>query len=599
MVKVQIDTTQFRTKPTIEDVKKISNNIITSIKDISPTEIMLRLGKGQSILNSIMDYRSISGYKETHLVFLDFDNKEEVISYKEIKDHPFIQKNAIGIYKTFSYTPNIERFRVVFCLNKDIHSPEMHQAVYDYLFDLFPQVDKTCKDISRIFYGGIEAEIINDKNRLSIPDSIQPKKEIKAIITNQNGIHSTYITELIRKKNKRKIKEYYEGKNLRLNIQCSKIEEAKRALKLLNLYTVLGLNENQKIFNCVLEKDNKPSSSIFKTETNEYRYKRFSSTKPVRDIIGVFKILLGKEYTYSDTLRYLFDVFGIEIKYQKSTFFIQKETNKFRKMLRNKLFLKEYPNIHKVLNRNRTLYEDILFIIQQQVYQKHTTERILCTYSLETYANKIYLKKQIKTENRKHEKKLKISKALNILSFLGIIHKLDTKDIPKELLDGLRKYQVTNQLKARNNVYEINLSINNLDTIEEKAKVLVENGFTFSGFNQTFLELSLTKEVSNSIYLQTTQKNIATKTTTFRNDIQDMLEKYFMYSPYILEKDVHNYLLEKNYTKTFIKNHYNSVIYSVLNDLNLNRLKATKVLKDTFMLEQFNEHQYPYIYMKK
>lgn len=71
-------------------------------------------------------------------------------------------------YYTFSDTPELRKFRIVFFLNTPITDRRINKMLIDGLLKLYPEADQTCKDFSRYFFGGKESTVISKK---SIPVS--------------------------------------------------------------------------------------------------------------------------------------------------------------------------------------------------------------------------------------------------------------------------------------------------------------------------------------------------------------------------------------------------------------------------------------------
>ena len=106
--------------------------------------------------------RSNSTWLDQQVFALDFDKGtitvEEVIT--AISQFGF--KPQLW-YSTFSDTPELRKFRVVFFLDSTIKDINLHKMIYESLMSLFPDADKSCKDASRYFYGGKDFEIVHQE----------------------------------------------------------------------------------------------------------------------------------------------------------------------------------------------------------------------------------------------------------------------------------------------------------------------------------------------------------------------------------------------------------------------------------------------------
>ena len=96
--------------------------------------------------------RDIDHFKQFQLLVLDFDSG---ITFKEIKKKTELYNLPILFaYKTFSSTLDHERFRVAFLNDIPVSEPKAAKAMQKILMRMFPESDKQCSDISRMYYGG-------------------------------------------------------------------------------------------------------------------------------------------------------------------------------------------------------------------------------------------------------------------------------------------------------------------------------------------------------------------------------------------------------------------------------------------------------------
>lgn len=104
--------------------------------------------------------RSNATWESQQVFALDFDkgtlSVEEVI--ETISQFGFKPQLY---YTTFSDVALMRKFRVVFFLSSSITEIRLHKMVYTSLMSLFPDVDKSCKDSSRYFYGGKEYTLVH------------------------------------------------------------------------------------------------------------------------------------------------------------------------------------------------------------------------------------------------------------------------------------------------------------------------------------------------------------------------------------------------------------------------------------------------------
>ena len=156
-VKISLDTVGYSKKPDEkEDIIGISSRIARCSVNMEMEEIADKVGNaGYSFCPAVFSEkrRTKENVQEMQLYVLDFDDGT---TYEEIerraKDW---ELPIIFSYKTFSWTPEHEKFRVAFLHNaavKDIRAIEIIIALF---MGIFPECDINCKDACRMFYGGI------------------------------------------------------------------------------------------------------------------------------------------------------------------------------------------------------------------------------------------------------------------------------------------------------------------------------------------------------------------------------------------------------------------------------------------------------------
>src|SRR5699024_7113398 len=90
------------------------------------------------------------------LVMLDFDNKDpnNLYTIEDLEQDIFMLENACFIYRTFSDSNSkVDKFRVVFHLDKKATSNSEVENIYQELFRKYPQADTSVGQTSRLFFG--------------------------------------------------------------------------------------------------------------------------------------------------------------------------------------------------------------------------------------------------------------------------------------------------------------------------------------------------------------------------------------------------------------------------------------------------------------
>ncbi|MGM0947013.1 MAG: hypothetical protein ACQEW9_17700 [Bacteroidota bacterium] len=149
--------------------------------------------------------RKTKNWQSQQVFGLDFDTgilPEVVISRCEkVKLIPNI------LYHTFSDTPELRKFRLVFILTTSITEPEGAKNFIKYLLEIFPEADKRCKDLSRMFLGGKESRILN--NRLHSTKDIYQRTDIHHLANGKGNYRKINRSLEAREKQGAKPKSYH------------------------------------------------------------------------------------------------------------------------------------------------------------------------------------------------------------------------------------------------------------------------------------------------------------------------------------------------------------------------------------------------------
>lgn len=115
-VKVSLDMTEYKQKPKGKEIANISNNIFKQEKDISLKDLADYVGeRGCTFCPAVFgNSRTASEVKQIQLLALDFDNKDNSVSFDEASD----RSDRLGLpiafaYETFS-SHNCSKFRIVY-----------------------------------------------------------------------------------------------------------------------------------------------------------------------------------------------------------------------------------------------------------------------------------------------------------------------------------------------------------------------------------------------------------------------------------------------------------------------------------------------------
>ena len=149
---VSFDKKRYSEKPTGNEIGKINNQLYT--QSIAYDKLAYEVGEcGCTFSPAIYNgKRRKENFIGQQLIALDFDNG---VTFAEIKERAAHYRLPILFaYKTFSYTNEHEKFRVVFALSDMICDAFTAEIMLAMFMKIFGECDKACKDSSRMFFGG-------------------------------------------------------------------------------------------------------------------------------------------------------------------------------------------------------------------------------------------------------------------------------------------------------------------------------------------------------------------------------------------------------------------------------------------------------------
>lgn len=212
--KIHLDTKSYSSKPKNSEVGKINNRLVDSQTEITIQELSEKVVQPYGftwVSSYFQGKRKNNNWKSQSVFALDFDSG---ITFETVNDRLIdYDLSCCFAYNTFSDSPELAKFRVIFQLNEVIIDREIRKSIQLSLETLFPEIDKSCKDENRIFYGGknllyTDYDAYLDINRLfeaaqfySVKDvkeknykrDLKRKKKKLGFSKNGRDLHSPYI----------------------------------------------------------------------------------------------------------------------------------------------------------------------------------------------------------------------------------------------------------------------------------------------------------------------------------------------------------------------------------------------------------------------
>ncbi|WP_431099284.1 hypothetical protein [Bacillus paranthracis] len=483
------------------------------------------------------------------------------------------------MYKTLSHTDELNKFRVVFILDKPLMTPEEVYGAYDYLASKFPEIDPSCCEPARFFYGGIASEEIDYMNVLpteGLPvreekvikkrtekkaQEIAVVEEIKPVVS----IGEVATWKLIRQGNVDEVKKRLSvyGKELHSKVQ------AMNYLKMLNMRDVLGIKEGY-IFD-FFHTENSPSASVFRTEEGNYLYKCHSTNAPFTgDIIKVVAKL--QKVGYTTALKYLMNVCNITEVMTEDIKTLREQCDIFTALLLSPNLKDEHPAIHNRFYLYKKDIVAILSIFKENVYQDGDDFRSLTWMSVRTLSKQLY-----NGEERHFNKVIRI---LNLMCLTNWIDKLSDETIPPVLLEKLKKTQDVTKRDKRSNVFELlTLGDDFFEVLNLQCEAMQQDGFTMRGFSREYVLRSYGEERANMIFPQEKGQALAKNADKFATDMAKIVMKAIEKDGYAIEKDIIAKMQKKWKSKGYTEARFKRCITELLTNYCLERKRLSKDLR--------------------
>lgn len=572
-MKIIVDSKKFKVKPTSNDIKKISTRIIKDIKtgtndllkDVSINDLKNIIENGQTIVLTgfIENFSKNSKIIGQDLVMLDFDNKNGEYTRDLLLNDKFIQDNALFIYDTFSNTNKVNRFRIAFKTSKTLNNYQQVELVYQDLLEMYDGFVDTCiKQTNRLFFGGSNFQIINEKNILDVDwlENVEYEEVIEQIALetleipeSNNNIHN------IRTRN---IKEL--NKTLNTNLTFDTYADFTEYIKkTVDIGKFLGLKYS-KSFIDIFHNENNPSASIFKDPISKnWLYKCFSDNNDyVADIFGVVERLAGYA-NREETTKKMADIFGVTISEDEKYFNVKKSILELESQVDDIIFNYKNPYLSMITEKYIVDMLKILEIIGDYRDLKQN-KQVISYLSQKTISNKL-------KKNESHTKR-----AINLLVLFGFIDKLSINDVNDELSSKINIYK-KNENHRDVNIFKMNIiTEKTLRNAEVLANKLYANDFNIFDLNYNYLESVISKDVANKVFPQTHNKN-NNKINTLRNVTIKYINTEILKNGYCLENELQSKL--KRYCKAYSLANYKLIKLDLSDYFDVKYAKINKDLK--------------------
>lgn len=511
-MKLLLDTIAYTEKPRGYEIGLISKRIINNQIDIDVEQLAIQLGNGKTIVPASFSVRngeirrSIDNWESQQVLALDFD---EGLTLEEAYSNEFFREYAGFLYKTFSHTEEHHKFRVVFVLDEAVTEYRHFQTIINELLVRFPYADQSCKDGSRIFFGGTGVVPFNYENRLLLEDFYMetPLKNIESYLNNMsttrvstsqqallNNKYSASNVYLIKTRDLETLQE-------RLSVEPIILSnnEVIDHLKRQDLRLFLGIEEKGNFLD-IFHDENNPSASIYLSNSgsDHYLYKCFSTNYPfVGTIIHVVEKLLN--CTLVEAKRFLMKVYQITVYESEAVKEYKENIDVYKELIRSDELKEIHPNFYTVFYRYGHLSDLYMLLdLTKEFITNDSDPRIVFFHSVRTLAK--HLGRGVTATGTR----------LNFLALFNVIRKLDETEVPNDLLKIQKYSKKKNRYQYRNSTYEMPIySYASFCEIDDMCKQWLKKGCTSRTISYEGIMRTFGREKADLVFPQDKGKEIA------------------------------------------------------------------------------------------
>lgn len=397
-MKVYLSNILNKEKPDQYKVKKISNTILNNLREMTIQEFAEELSvNGKTVVLAELSENKLSKMTPIvgqEVVMLDFDNKDEnnLYTIEDLEADSFMQENASFIYRTFSdIYSEVDKFRVVFHLDKLVTENQEIEQIYQALFKKYPQADSSVGQTSRLFFGSNSGyEVIDWDNRLDTTKLAEIRntdisKEVKSI-SGEMIDDSIPNYELLKLSRFDIVKEKL-GDNYKQEFPDD--YNAMNYFKSLDMRGFLELPDENPFYD-IFHEETEPSASVFYAEKyGIFLYKCFSESHPYcGNIISLLERYL--KISSIEVVNLLVEISSSKVTNTSKLGQSKFNAQKFKKELQSGELEENYPELYKYFSRYQVEIPIILDFMYDYVYTDENGElRYLNYYSINNLAKQL------------------------------------------------------------------------------------------------------------------------------------------------------------------------------------------------------------------
>ncbi len=601
-----VDRTPYRAKPEPEQIRKIQCNLETP-QEISVQDLFDVICSGGSFRPAAIRGNSDSGFISQQIFAVDIDNaksKDPIPEADRLTPQEAISRaRAAGlkpnfIYPTFSDSPELRKYRILFLLDVPIIEPELRSRVADYITDIFGiAADGKCKNPARLFFGTDKPPILTDTdhiNRIQDIERLLPdrpaQKPTRTKGKPQRTAKPTSKREAGRKSNIELIQGHEWGElSERIGSKEKKIFDSVADFKAevwrnADIAELLEI-DTPKSFCCIFHNDRSPSASIYYGDCGKWLYKCFSDNCKYGDkALTIHSIIANLANMKSwEAWEAIKQIYNYEVLRTPQSERLQGELLEIAEILDTldeTGFTAQCPIASKNVRYAVELYHHILRIAGRNISPYTQDDKVIFFFSLRQLASE---------SGRSPNKANKINQYITALAYHGMIEKLSDDQVPIQLLK--RAYDLTKENQRHIQFYALQGWNNDtLINIEDNGIRWKKNGYRQNGISYELFYRTEGQEVASRLYplssKTTKEDKVVTRKPTMaaeqrHNAIMNICTDLILSKGYATEKEI-ALALSKHMGKELTDRQIKRSITDICECNGLTKKSSTKALKERF-----------------
>lgn len=577
------------------------------------------ISKGGNFRTAAINGNADSGFISQQIFGVDIDNAKDKAPIpageRLTPEEAIIKAKQAGvtpnfIYPTFSDTPALRKYRILFCFDVPIIETKLRSRVADYITGIFgTAADSKCRNPARLFFGTDKPPILTDTDHINHLESIipllpnSPKTEApnKKVEPRKRGTlynkpkkaHSISNIDLIRTGNIEELKNRLGSR--KPTVFNNSEDFLKYVYSELDIAELLEV-DNPKSFCCIFHDDNNPSASIFRDKYGNQRYKCNSTNCGVS--MNIKQVIEALQDTRSEyrAFEFIKAIYNLRVK---ETAWSREQTANIDSIIScmtstaGNGFSEICPTAAKTTRNATLIYLQILNIARNNIFPEpieNSEQNIIFTMSIRQLA---------KTAGKSSIDK--VNKYVKMLIYHEMIEIVPDNEIPQHLLNRANAKR-TGEKHCHTNFYRIPSWVyKRTQLIEAQGKRWKNQNYRLNGISYELFFRNEGAAMAKKLYPQTATfttkagKEVQ-RTTTKKSDemtllLSDILLKQIQKSGYTTEANVINEAGSRTgYKMADIQ--LKRSINEILDSYGLKKIRANKAIKEQYGI---TSKGYPFI----